>query len=62
MVASKDIPAGDIVFVDPALATGPGRNGLPVCISCYQFTDESTYCSKCEWQVFKAPFLSYKDS
>ena len=51
MVASKDLVAGEVIFVDAALTTGPGRHGYPVCVGCYQFTDEDTYCSKCGWQV-----------
>ena len=52
MVASKQLAPGEIIFSDAALATGPGRQGFGVCVGCYQFTDEETYCSKCEWQVY----------
>ena len=34
----------------PPLVSGPGRGGLPVCISCYQLVDGDYYCTGCSWQ------------
>jgi hypothetical protein len=29
----------------------PGRQGYPVCLSCFNFVDGSYFCGKCGWQL-----------
>ena len=63
MVASRDLDPGEVIFIEEALVTGPGRNHYPVCLGDYQYPDGTSYCSKCGWQVCselcetKAPHL-----
>jgi len=33
------------------LVTAPGRNGKPICLSCYSLVDGEYYCAECGWQV-----------
>ena len=51
MVASRDLAPGEVIFIEKPLVTGPGRNGYPVCVGCFQYPDGTSYCSKCGWQV-----------
>ena len=49
-VTKCDVAAGEVLLHAPALVTGPGRGGLPVCISCYARVDGEYYCNGCSWQ------------
>ena len=51
MVASRDLAPGEVIFIEKPWVTGPGRNGYPVCVGCFQYPDGTSYCSKCGWQV-----------
>ena len=51
MIASCDIKPGDVILIEKPLACGPGRQGYPVCVSCFQFVDGSFFCTKCGWQL-----------
>ena len=51
MLAAKDLSPGETVLLEPALVTGPGRAGRPVCLDCYNTVDGEYYCEKCGWQV-----------
>lgn len=49
-VASKDLAAGEVILHEAALVSGPGRAGIPLCISCYSIVDGEYYCTECSWQ------------
>lgn len=49
-VASKDLVPGDVILHEAALVSGPGRAGIPLCISCYSIVDGEYYCTECSWQ------------
>jgi len=49
-IANKDLLPGEIILREPALVSGPGRAGLPVCITCYGIVDGEYYCTQCSWQ------------
>ena len=49
-VARTEVAAGEVLLQEAALVTGPGRAGLPVCITCYARVDGEYYCNGCSWQ------------
>jgi len=49
-VASKDLVPGEVILHEAAVVSGPGRAGLPVCITCYNIVDGEYYCTGCSWQ------------
>jgi len=49
-IASKDLIAGEVLLHEAAVVSGPGRAGLPVCITCYNIVDGEYYCTGCSWQ------------
>ena len=49
-VTRSPVAAGDVLLHEVPLVTGPGRAGLPVCITCYARVDGEYYCTGCSWQ------------
>ena len=50
-VTQTEVAAGEILLKEAPLVTGPGRGGLPVCITCYARVEGEYYCTECSWQV-----------
>ncbi|CAB4062395.1 unnamed protein product [Lepeophtheirus salmonis] len=57
MLASKDIRAGDVVFIERPAVWGPDSKSRPVCLNCLenkssnQLEAERYFCSKCGFPV-----------
>ena len=48
MVASRDIPAGEVIFVESPLTFGPSEVSKPICLGCYDRIRAFSYaCAKC---------------
>ena len=43
LIASRDISAGEVVFVDSPAAVGPDNNPGPWCLNCYKRLPGITY-------------------
>jgi len=51
LVASRDIKAGEVIFVDNPLVVGPSSVTVPVCLLCYTPVDGSYKCPKSGWPL-----------
>jgi len=56
VVATREIPKGDVVFRDKPLITGLSRESEPACLACYNKIDitEQTghvLCARCKWPL-----------
>ncbi len=47
LVATRDVPAGELVFVESPLLVGPMHDTRPVCLSCFRPADGSFSCPRC---------------
>jgi hypothetical protein len=51
VVASTDIKAGEVIFVDNPIVVGPAMVTAPVCLACYTPVDGSYKCPKSGWPL-----------
>jgi len=51
LVASQDINAGDVVFVEENISWSPMLQTKPVCLACVQSVDGGFLCPKCRWPM-----------
>ncbi|XP_052132118.1 SET domain-containing protein SmydA-8-like, partial [Frankliniella occidentalis] len=53
-VASKDLPAGEVLVSELPFAVGPKLDTYPLCLGCLAPVDASALCSACGWPVCDA--------
>ncbi|XP_076045904.1 uncharacterized protein LOC143028137 isoform X2 [Oratosquilla oratoria] len=51
LVASRDLPAGEVILEEAPLVIGPKQITEPICLGCYRRVDGSYRCSKCSWPM-----------
>ncbi|KAK3925491.1 SET domain-containing protein SmydA-8, isoform A [Frankliniella fusca] len=50
-VASRDLPAGEVLVSELPFAVGPKLDTYPLCLGCLAPVDASAVCSACGWPV-----------
>lgn len=51
MVAKRDIEAGDLIFYEDPMLTGPNHSITPSCLDCMKKVDGSYHCPNCNFPV-----------